>query len=150
MHFFSSQKKSAKNISDKTTVMLSEPKLTFDNRLDAVKVDVAKEQEMLQNMRESFSKLFSTSLKITAQPNRSILKTTNSLRNYTPKKRLIFNPTVTIAETYSAVEYSRKGDYTAKSLTAEDAFFIKNELNSFKLEMEIHENSKHHTHMYQI
>ncbi|CCH58862.1 hypothetical protein TBLA_0B00170 [Henningerozyma blattae CBS 6284] len=60
-----------------------------------------------------------------------------------------FSPEVTLHDTYSLAEYDRTPDVaTCNELTPLSAQFIKIELNEFKNEMEIHEDSKCFTHFY--
>ncbi|KAL8664261.1 MAG: hypothetical protein Q9202_003211 [Teloschistes flavicans] len=64
-------------------------------------------------------------------------------RNITFSPRLIFH------DTWTSGEYDRRGEIaTCNRLTPMLAQQIKEELNSFKMEMEIHEESKQHTHFF--
>ncbi|RXG47592.1 hypothetical protein VDGE_06540 [Verticillium dahliae] len=64
-------------------------------------------------------------------------------RNATFSPRLIFH------DTWPSGEYDRRGDIaTCNRLTPMLAQQIKEELNSFKMEMEVHENSKIYTHFF--
>ncbi|KCV72921.1 hypothetical protein, variant 5 [Fonticula alba] len=58
-----------------------------------------------------------------------------------------FNEVVAVRRTFSGREYDRKGDVTWR-LTHEQAIQIREELNIFKREMEIHELSRQNTHFY--
>ncbi|KAM0286268.1 hypothetical protein ACHAQH_000997 [Verticillium albo-atrum] len=67
----------------------------------------------------------------------------SSRRNATFSPRLIFH------DTWPSGEYDRRGDIaTCNRLTPMLAQQIKEELNSFKMEMEVHENSKIYTHFF--
>lgn len=83
---------------------------------------------------------------------KSILRTSSKIfsMNTTAAKHISFNCKVMVSETYSEEDYQRKGDYVAKVLTPELAFMIKNELNTFKAEMEIHEESRQFTQFYNM
>ncbi|KAL2871800.1 uncharacterized protein BJX67DRAFT_369354 [Aspergillus lucknowensis] len=64
----------------------------------------------------------------------------------TPKS-LVFSPRIQFHETWPSGEYDRRGDIaTCNRLTPLLAQQIKEELNSFKMEMEVHETSKIYTH----
>lgn len=58
-----------------------------------------------------------------------------------------FNEVVTVRRTWAKKDYDRKGEVTWK-LTPEKALDIRNELNEFKREMDIHEESRCNTHFY--
>ena len=58
-----------------------------------------------------------------------------------------FNEVVTVRRTWARRDYDRKGEVTWR-LTPEKAMEIRNELNTFKREMTIHEDSKHNKHYY--
>ncbi|PYH90023.1 hypothetical protein BO71DRAFT_93256 [Aspergillus ellipticus CBS 707.79] len=62
-------------------------------------------------------------------------------------KSLIFSPRIQFHETWPSGEYDRRGDIaTCNRLTPLLAQQIKEELNNFKMEMEVHETSKIYTH----
>lgn len=62
-------------------------------------------------------------------------------------KSLIFSPRIQLHETWTSGEYDRRGDVaTCNRLTPLLAQQIKEELNNFKMEMEVHETSKVYTH----
>ncbi|KAL3480330.1 hypothetical protein BJX99DRAFT_254635 [Aspergillus californicus] len=62
-------------------------------------------------------------------------------------KSLIFSPRIQFHETWPSGEYDRRGDVaTCNRLTPLLAQQIKEELNTFKMEMEVHETSKIYTH----
>ena len=63
------------------------------------------------------------------------------------KNNIKFNEIVTVRRTWAKKDYDRKGEVTWK-LTPEKAIDIRNELNEFKKEMDIHEESKCNTHFY--
>ncbi|RMJ28943.1 hypothetical protein PHISP_00154 [Aspergillus sp. HF37] len=62
-------------------------------------------------------------------------------------KSLVFSPRIQFHETWPSGEYDRRGDIaTCNRLTPLLAQQIKEELNNFKMEMEVHETSKVYTH----
>ncbi|KAF2431583.1 hypothetical protein EJ08DRAFT_181229 [Tothia fuscella] len=64
-------------------------------------------------------------------------------------RNISWNPKVQFHEVYTANEYDRRGEIaTCNRLTPMLAQQIKEELNSFKMEMEVHEASKPHTHFF--
>ena len=75
---------------------------------------------------------------------RSLPNTPNGgLRNIT------FSPRIQFHDAWSPQDYDRRGDIaTCNRLTPMLAQQIKEELNSFKMEMEVHELSKPHTHFF--
>ncbi|KAL2022346.1 hypothetical protein VTK56DRAFT_5744 [Thermocarpiscus australiensis] len=67
----------------------------------------------------------------------------------TMKRNATFSPRIVFFETWPSQEYDRRGDIaTCNRLTPMLAQQIKEELNSFKMEMEVHENSKIYTHFF--
>ncbi|KXX76933.1 Protein BNI4 [Madurella mycetomatis] len=65
------------------------------------------------------------------------------------KRNATFSPRIVFFETWPSQEYDRRGDIaTCNRLTPMLAQQIKEELNSFKMEMEVHENSKIYTHFF--
>ncbi|KAF2843829.1 hypothetical protein M501DRAFT_926771 [Patellaria atrata CBS 101060] len=76
---------------------------------------------------------------------------TKSLPN-TPQggsRNISFSPRIMFHDAWSSSEYDRRGDIaTCNRLTPMLAQQIKEELNSFKMEMEVHEDSKPHTHFF--
>ncbi|ORY13852.1 hypothetical protein BCR34DRAFT_480422 [Clohesyomyces aquaticus] len=75
---------------------------------------------------------------------------TRSLPN-TPhgSRNISFSPRIQFHDAWSSSEYDRRGDIaTCNRLTPMLAQQIKEELNSFKMEMEVHELSKPHTHFF--
>ncbi|KAH7071631.1 hypothetical protein FB567DRAFT_612208 [Paraphoma chrysanthemicola] len=76
---------------------------------------------------------------------------TRSLPN-TPqghKGNISFSPRIQFHDAWSPQDYDRRGDIaTCNRLTPMLAQQIKEELNSFKMEMEVHELSKPHTHFF--
>ncbi|KAF2466420.1 uncharacterized protein BDR25DRAFT_78121 [Lindgomyces ingoldianus] len=75
---------------------------------------------------------------------------TRSLPN-TPhgSRNISFSPRLQFHDAWSSAEYDRRGDIaTCNRLTPMLAQQIKEELNSFKMEMEVHEMSKPHTHFF--
>ncbi|KAI9709095.1 MAG: bud neck involved protein [Bogoriella megaspora] len=64
-------------------------------------------------------------------------------------RNISFSPRIQFHEVYAAQEYDRRGEIaTCNRLTPVLAQQIKEELNSFKMEMEVHEMSKPHTHFF--
>ncbi|QDS77590.1 hypothetical protein FKW77_001776 [Venturia effusa] len=64
-------------------------------------------------------------------------------------RNISWNPKVSFHDVHSPNEYDRRGDIaTCNRLTPVLAQQIKEELNSFKMEMEVHEASKPHTHFF--
>ncbi|GAB1208611.1 hypothetical protein APSETT445_007362 [Aspergillus pseudonomiae] len=62
-------------------------------------------------------------------------------------KSLVFSPRIQFHDTWPSGEYDRRGDIaTCNRLTPLLAQQIKEELNNFKMEMEVHETSKIYTH----
>ncbi|KKK19198.1 hypothetical protein ARAM_004773 [Aspergillus rambellii] len=62
-------------------------------------------------------------------------------------KSLVFSPRIQFHETWPSGEYDRRGDIaTCNRLTPLLAQQIKEELNNFKMEMQVHETSKIYTH----
>ncbi|KAL7938996.1 hypothetical protein V8C35DRAFT_93903 [Trichoderma chlorosporum] len=66
-----------------------------------------------------------------------------------PKRNATFSPRIIFYDTWPSQEYDRRGEIaTCNRLTPMLAQQIKEELNSFKMEMEVHENSKIYTHFF--
>ncbi|CAO2652570.1 Nn.00g008530.m01.CDS01 [Neocucurbitaria sp. VM-36] len=64
-------------------------------------------------------------------------------------RNISFSPRIQFHDAWSPQEYDRRGDIaTCNRLTPMLAQQIKEELNSFKMEMEVHELSKPHTHFF--
>ncbi|KAK5091368.1 bud neck involved protein [Lithohypha guttulata] len=67
----------------------------------------------------------------------------------TPVKNIHFSPRIQFHDTWPSGEYDRRGEIaTCNRLTPMLAQQIKEELNSFKMEMEVHESSKVYTHFF--
>lgn len=67
----------------------------------------------------------------------------------TAKRNATFSPRLIFYDTWPSQEYDRRGEIaTCNRLTPLLAQQIKEELNSFKMEMEVHENSKIYTHFF--
>jgi hypothetical protein len=67
----------------------------------------------------------------------------------TTKRNATFSPRIVFHDTWPSQEYDRRGEVaTCNRLTPMLAQQIKEELNSFKMEMEVHENSKIYTHFF--
>ncbi|KAF2678043.1 hypothetical protein K458DRAFT_409220 [Lentithecium fluviatile CBS 122367] len=84
------------------------------------------------------------------RPARLANPSTRSLPN-TPQGtvRISFSPRIQFHDAWSASDYDRRGEIaTCNRLTPMLAQQIKEELNSFKMEMEVHELSKPHTHFF--
>ncbi|KAL2752490.1 hypothetical protein ACRALDRAFT_2111965 [Sodiomyces alcalophilus JCM 7366] len=65
------------------------------------------------------------------------------------KRNATFSPRLVFHDTWHSQEYDRRGDIaTCNRLTPMLAQQIKEELNTFKMEMEVHENSKIYTHFF--
>ncbi|KAK5990028.1 Protein BNI4 [Cladobotryum mycophilum] len=65
------------------------------------------------------------------------------------KRNATFSPRIVFHDTWPSQEYDRRGEIaTCNRLTPMLAQQIKEELNSFKMEMEVHENSKIYTHFF--
>ncbi|KAG6034868.1 hypothetical protein E4U41_006349 [Claviceps citrina] len=65
------------------------------------------------------------------------------------KRNATFSPRLIFCDTWPSQEYDRRGEIaTCNRLTPLLAQQIKEELNSFKMEMEVHENSKIYTHFF--
>ncbi|KAF1952172.1 hypothetical protein CC80DRAFT_181373 [Byssothecium circinans] len=85
------------------------------------------------------------------KPPRLANPSTRSLPN-TPQgslRNISFSPRIQFHDAWSASDYDRRGEIaTCNRLTPMLAQQIKEELNSFKMEMEVHEMSKPHTHFF--
>ncbi|KAK3368050.1 hypothetical protein B0H63DRAFT_67027 [Podospora didyma] len=67
----------------------------------------------------------------------------------TMRRNATFSPRIAFYETWPSQEYDRRGEIaTCNRLTPMLAQQIKEELNTFKMEMEVHENSKIYTHFF--
>ncbi|CCX12326.1 hypothetical protein FPQ18DRAFT_411860 [Pyronema domesticum] len=65
------------------------------------------------------------------------------------KYNVSFSPRITFHDTWPSQEYDRRGEVaTCNRLTPVLAQQIKEELNTFKMEMEVHEQSKMYTHFF--
>lgn len=65
------------------------------------------------------------------------------------KRNATFSPRLVFHDTWPSQEYDRRGEVaTCNRLTPMLAQQIKEELNTFKMEMEVHENSKIYTHFF--
>ncbi|KHJ31422.1 putative protein bni4 [Erysiphe necator] len=65
------------------------------------------------------------------------------------KRNTKFSPRIQFHDTWPSGEYDRRGEIaTCNRLTPMLAQQIKEELNTFKMEMEVHENSKIYTHFF--
>ncbi|KAF4121195.1 hypothetical protein GMORB2_2157 [Geosmithia morbida] len=65
------------------------------------------------------------------------------------KRNATFSPRLVFHETWPSQEYDRRGEIsTCNRLTPMLAQQIKEELNTLKMEMEVHENSKIYTHFF--
>ncbi|EED22319.1 conserved hypothetical protein [Talaromyces stipitatus ATCC 10500] len=72
---------------------------------------------------------------------------TTPITPHPASKSIVFSPRIQFYETWPSVEYDRRGDTaTCNKLTPLLAQQIKEELNTFKMEMEVHETSKIYTH----
>ncbi|KFA55819.1 hypothetical protein S40293_01975 [Stachybotrys chartarum IBT 40293] len=69
--------------------------------------------------------------------------------NGSAKRNATFSPRIVFHDTWPSQEYDRRGEVaTCNRLTPMLAQQIKEELNNFKMEMEVHENSKIYTHFF--
>ncbi|KAI1324850.1 hypothetical protein F5Y16DRAFT_285700 [Xylariaceae sp. FL0255] len=65
------------------------------------------------------------------------------------KRNATFSPRIIFHDTWPPAEYDRRGEIaTANRLTPMLAQQIREEINSFKMEMEVHETSKIYTHFF--
>ncbi|EFX00052.1 hypothetical protein CMQ_7054 [Grosmannia clavigera kw1407] len=73
----------------------------------------------------------------------------NSTPQGSMRRNATFSPRIVFYDTWPSQEYDRRGEVaTCNRLTPMLAQQIKEELNSFKMEMEVHENSKIYTHFF--
>jgi len=64
-------------------------------------------------------------------------------------RNISFSPRLQFHDTWPSAEYDRRGEIaTCNRLTPMLAQQIKEELNTFKMEMEVHESSKVYTHFF--
>ncbi|KAH7328555.1 hypothetical protein B0I35DRAFT_21108 [Stachybotrys elegans] len=76
-------------------------------------------------------------------------KSSPSTPNGGGKRNATFSPRIIFYDTWPSQEYDRRGEIaTCNRLTPMLAQQIKEELNNFKMEMEVHENSKIYTHFF--
>ncbi|KAJ6117298.1 hypothetical protein N7512_007023 [Penicillium capsulatum] len=62
-------------------------------------------------------------------------------------RNIVFNPRIQFHDTWTSGDYDRRGEIaTCNRLTPLLAQQIREEINNFKMEMEVHENSKIYTH----
>ncbi|TQS38325.1 hypothetical protein Golomagni_01170 [Golovinomyces magnicellulatus] len=106
------------------------------------------DQQRHQRARSAtFSKeeFFTTSLRF----NRG-LKSNHDIRlSSSAKRNTTFSPRIQFHDTWPSGEYDRRGEIaTCNRLTPMLAQQIKEELNTFKMEMEVHEKSKIYTHFF--
>ncbi|KAM6520284.1 bud neck involved protein [Fusarium solani] len=76
-----------------------------------------------------------------------------NLRQDTPhrsvKRNATFLPHIVFYDTWPSQEYDRRGEVVTWNLmTPMLARQIKEEINAFKMEMEVHENSRIYTHFF--
>jgi len=65
------------------------------------------------------------------------------------KRNATFSPRIQFHDTWPSGEYDRRGEIaTCNRLTPMLAQQIKEEINNFKMEMVVHENSKIYTHFF--
>jgi hypothetical protein len=87
---------------------------------------------------------FGRSPRLTSNSTRSLPNTPQTLA-----RSITFSPRLQFHDAWSSSDYDRRGDVaTCNRLTPTLAQQIKEELNSFKMEMEVHELSKPHTHFF--
>ncbi|SCU86967.1 LAFA_0E03950g1_1 [Lachancea sp. 'fantastica'] len=83
------------------------------------------------------------------QPSSSAYTMTDSFAGSTSAKTVAFSSHIILYATYTENEYDRHPDIaTCNQLTPQLAQMIKDELNTLKSEMEVHEESKCYTHFY--
>ncbi|KAJ9629617.1 bud neck involved protein [Taxawa tesnikishii (nom. ined.)] len=97
------------------------------------------------------------------RPSRSLTSTTGSNDYFSTRlvaksmpntpyggtRNISFSPRIQFYDAWSSTDYDRRGDIaTCNRLTPMLAQQIKEELNTFKMEMEVHELSKPHTHFF--
>ncbi|RFU26211.1 hypothetical protein B7463_g10115, partial [Scytalidium lignicola] len=76
-------------------------------------------------------------------------KSSPSTPHGTAKRNATFSPRIQFHDTWPSGEYDRRGEIaTCNRLTPMLAQQIKEELNTFKMEMEVHESSKIYTHFF--
>lgn len=78
---------------------------------------------------------------------KGILKKPEQEETRKKNRQFCFNETVLVGETWSCDDYERKGDLKIH-LTPTMAYLIRQELNQFKREMQVHDESKKFTHFY--
>ncbi|KAM0713581.1 hypothetical protein Q7P37_010543 [Cladosporium fusiforme] len=84
-----------------------------------------------------------------SQPRIASMTNTRSMPATPTGKGITFSPRIQFHDAWSASDYDRRGDIaTCNRLTPILAQQIKEELNTFKMEMEVHEQSKPHTHFF--
>ncbi|GAB7355135.1 hypothetical protein MBLNU459_g5710t2 [Dothideomycetes sp. NU459] len=94
-----------------------------------------------RSMSSTTSDYFSGRMNVSVT--RSMPGTPQNLRN------ISFSPRIQFYDAWSASDYDRRGEIaTCNRLTPMLAQQIKEELNTFKMEMEVHELSKPHTHFF--
>ncbi|CAI6336534.1 unnamed protein product [Periconia digitata] len=94
-------------------------------------------------IQDSGSDYFGKPPRLANPSTRSLPTTPQGLRN------ISFSPRIQFHDAWSASDYDRRGEIaTCNRLTPMLAQQIKEELNSFKMEMEVHELSKPHTHFF--
>jgi len=100
--------------------------------------DVQGRAESLKNVNGDYF-----SPRLAASLAKSMPNTPNGSRSIT------FSPRIQFHDAWSSTEYDRRGEIaTCNRLTPMLAQQIKEELNTFKMEMEVHEMSKPHTHFF--
>ncbi|KAA8894194.1 hypothetical protein FN846DRAFT_786822 [Sphaerosporella brunnea] len=88
---------------------------------------------------------FATPPKINAGNSHSAPSSPNAAAKY----NVSFSPRITFHDTWPSGEYDRRGEIaTCNRLTPLLAQQIKEELNTFKMEMDVHEESKVYTHFF--
>ncbi|KAL1587827.1 hypothetical protein WHR41_03530 [Cladosporium halotolerans] len=84
-----------------------------------------------------------------SQPRIASMTNNRSMPATPTGKGITFSPRIQFHDAWSASDYDRRGDIaTCNRLTPILAQQIKEELNTFKMEMEVHESSKPHTHFF--
>lgn len=92
---------------------------------------------------------FMTALRLRQETKSAPVTPQGATPTSTLRRNATFSPRIVFYDTWPPQEYDRRGEIaTCNRLTPMLAQQIKEELNSFKMEMEVHENSKIYTHFF--
>ncbi|KAI6868030.1 hypothetical protein KC338_g4153 [Hortaea werneckii] len=107
------------------------------------------QQQQMQQMQQRRSASFNDAVKVGDYfTQRMIARSVPGTPNGAARS-ISFSPRIQFHDVWSSQEYDRRGDIaTCNRLTPMLAQQIKEELNTFKMEMEVHEMSKPHTHFF--